>query len=286
MLLPATVCAFVVDRNRESGIYMGMTRSQALFTLDNDLKALLKAHAAKTGEPMSRVVENGIRLALAMPLAATETHDQAQERGDTRTMESVALVLKEAGFGWHFEGAIAEREGSTQHVTRKALLALARQGRAFEWAKVQCVYSDVARSCAVHVHGNPDATYGGATWSSESPATVLNRGVDVWWSTLQSGLDDFPAHKRACNVLAKLFLAAPKADADRASARLVELSENERMDFRGYGFETWLEVEARHERESATARASAEEHAEQERQRWREQIAESERLCREHDKAA
>ena len=261
-----------------------MTRSQALFTLDNELKALLKAHAAKTGEPMSRIVENGIRLALAMPLPASETHDQAQERGDTRTMETVAQVLASAGFGWHFEGEIAEKEGSTQHVTRKALLALARQGRAFEWAKVQCIYSDTARAYAVHVHGNPDATYGGATWGSESPAAVLGRVVEAFGLTLQS--PDIKRRRLTGDVLARLFLAAPKADADRARARLVELTGDPNMDFARYGFETWLEVEARHEREAAAARASAEEHAEQERQRWREQIAESERLCREHDKAA
>jgi len=217
---------------------------------------------------MSRIVEKGIRLALAMPLPATETHDQGASHADTRTMESVAQVLREMGPGWHWEGEIAEREGSTQHVVRKALLALARQGKAHEWGKVSPIGSDIARSCAVLKANTDDTWFGGSTWGIEPASKLLPNLVRLFVDTQST--DTIERHCAVAKLLAKLFLGAPKSDATAARALLLELMPwvEGCFDFVAYGFETSEEIDARNKLEYERIRRENEQFEAAERKRW------------------
>jgi len=111
-----------------------MPRSIKTYSLDVDVTNALEKRCKETGEKMSRVVEQGLRLALALPPAPKEEGES--ELGDTRSMQAVRETLKRFGPGpWKtYEiNAAINGERSAVGVTLKALHALARRDEVHLW---------------------------------------------------------------------------------------------------------------------------------------------------------
>lgn len=117
-------------------------RTPKLFTLPTDLIAALAVRAKETGEPMSRIVEQGLRHVLSLPAAAPEADeddDRAAVLAPTRSERAVAQVLAAAGPGWHSTHDLMKPAGLSKGVTEKALCALALRGEVFRWGEaVEC----------------------------------------------------------------------------------------------------------------------------------------------------
>jgi hypothetical protein len=114
-------------------MYMGfMPRTPKLFSLDVSVVDALAERSKATGEAMSRIVEQGLRLALALPPPSQEDVDE-RTRGPTRSEVAALEVLKSLGPGPHLTFEIGNPAELSPGVAAKALRALERRGECFCW---------------------------------------------------------------------------------------------------------------------------------------------------------
>jgi len=110
-----------------------MPRTNKTFSVDVEVIAALEKRSKDTGEKMSRLVEQGLRLALAMPPQEPEGES---DLAHTRTERAVLEVLRKLGPGPHLTWQIANQLGGDRcevGVYEKALHALALRGEAHRW---------------------------------------------------------------------------------------------------------------------------------------------------------
>lgn len=129
-----------------------------IFSLDESLHQALKVAAATRREPMSALVEQGIRHVLSLP--EPEKSDEGSAFELTRTEDAMLYELSKAGPGWHKGYELARKVGCSFRVGEKALLGLARRGKVYRWGEAG-EFSDGSQA--------------GGTWGLEEPRTVIRR---------------------------------------------------------------------------------------------------------------
>lgn len=108
-------------------------RVSKLYSLALDVVNDLEARSKATGEPMSRIVEQGLRNVLGTP--APDKDEDERFRGPTRSELAILSVLREAGPYWHLTFPLAQKAGLSSAVAEKALRALAREGKVYRWGE-------------------------------------------------------------------------------------------------------------------------------------------------------
>lgn len=141
-------------------IYRRCMPKPYIFSLDESLHQALKVAAASRREPMSALVEQGIRHVLALP--EPEKSDGGSAFEMTRTEDAMLYELGKAGPGWHKGYELARKVGCSFRVGEKALLGLARRGKVHRWGDAG-EFSDGSQA--------------GGTWGLEEPRTVIRRLV-------------------------------------------------------------------------------------------------------------
>lgn len=131
-----------------------------IFSLDEDLHAALKVASAQRREPMSALVEQGIRHVLALPQPEKSEEGSAFEL--TRTEDAMLYELGKAGPGWHKGYELARKVGCSFRVGEKALLSLARRSKVYRWGDAG-EFSDGSQA--------------GGTWGLEDPRVVVRKLV-------------------------------------------------------------------------------------------------------------
>lgn len=129
-----------------------------IFSLDESLHQALKVAAASRREPMSALVEQGIRHVLSLPEPEKSEEGSAFEL--TRTEDAMLYELGKAGPGWHKGYELARKVGCSFRVGEKALLSLARRGKVFRWGDAG-EFSDGSQA--------------GGTWGLEEPRAVIRK---------------------------------------------------------------------------------------------------------------
>jgi hypothetical protein len=110
-----------------------MSRVITSFTLSPDVLAALDQRSKETGEKKSRIVEQGIRLALALPLPEKD-EERGPAHAPTRTEIAVKTQLQKlAAHGFCLPWEICVAIGGTSGPVNKALRALEMRGEAFCW---------------------------------------------------------------------------------------------------------------------------------------------------------
>lgn len=159
-----------------------MARTPKLFSLDVAVVDALSARSKATGEAMSRIVEQGIRLALALPEPAPVEGDGGA--ADTRSMLDVLSVLKGMGPGPHLGHEVARRAQMTLVPTEKALGALARKGECHLWGHGGIALDDRGQRVRVMNSGfGPEGWMVNAVaqaWGIETPAERVGDLVAAW----------------------------------------------------------------------------------------------------------
>jgi hypothetical protein len=135
-------------------------------SFDSGFLAELKKRAADTGMTAAEIIEQAVRPVLALP-PAEEPGGETDGLAFTRSERTMLHELEHAGPGWHSSADLAERTGFTVHVAERALKALARSGKAFEWGPGR-------RMPEPDVHFVPLAERG-SCWGSEPPMAALQR---------------------------------------------------------------------------------------------------------------
>lgn len=151
-------------------------RIAKIFTLPLTLTEALETRAAESGEKMSRMVERGIRLVLALP--PVEDDEERDGLGPTRSERVMLDVLRKAGPGWHHTPDLARASGLTIAGVEKALKALERSGEAFCWGPGRHQFRETGKvligglevAGSVYVRGEQ-----GTCWATERPLDVLGR---------------------------------------------------------------------------------------------------------------
>lgn len=140
-----------------------MYRIARMFSLSTDVVQALELKAKERGEPMSRLVELGIRHVLAMP-----PPESPAPRGlaPTRAEEAVAWALRQAGPGWHAGAHLAQRSGLTLRVAERALRGLERRGEAVCWGLAPL--------------GHDGLTKAGHAWGTRQPLEVVAAVIARW----------------------------------------------------------------------------------------------------------
>ncbi len=108
-----------------------MPKSNKTYSIDTVLTDALDARAKETGEKMSRLVEQGIRLVLSMPAPEVEEDERGFE--PTRTERDCLEVLRNMQPGWQSTTEIMKIHGGSYGSVLKAMHALARRGECYRW---------------------------------------------------------------------------------------------------------------------------------------------------------
>lgn len=137
-----------------------MSRTNATFSLNSELLTLLKKASHERDEPMSRLVEQGIRHVLSLPPPEKSDSGEGSAFELTRTEDAMLYELGKAGPGWHKGYELARKVGCSFRVGEKALLGLARRGKVHRWGDAG-EFSDGSQA--------------GGTWGLEEPRTVIRR---------------------------------------------------------------------------------------------------------------
>jgi hypothetical protein len=152
-----------------------MSRSAKLFSLDVGVIDALAARSKETGEPMSRIVEAGIRMALALPAITPAEASEEAELSATRSERVVLEVLKSLGPGPHWTTEWCKR-GLTVGVVERSLHALVRRGDAFLWGAAKQLSDGSGYILA---------------WDAQAPLERVREIVDLWKS--KGGTQALPA---------------------------------------------------------------------------------------------
>lgn len=191
-----------------------MPRANKTYSLDVDVIAALEKRAQEEGEPLSRLVERGIRKVLELP---PEVREEGEEEISSTKNE---LVLRQMLKGSPVPGPYAtsylsNQAGITPGPCVRALKALERAGEVFCWGACHEIYG-----------GGWDMA-----WSTMKPMDAIRRVLASWEPDTLPGAFHFlmlaPEEKRTPNY-ARLMLVRNLAtcidEIDQVRALLQEVT--------------------------------------------------------------
>ncbi len=134
-----------------------------MFSIELSLCDALKAHCKAIDRPMSGVVEQGIRLVLALPpeVEAEDSEAVGMVRSEREMLE---CMMKKDPRDWYDSRAITKEMGHSHNLNEGALKALARQGKVFlygDW------WGDGESAC-------------GTCWGLRPAMDLVNDAIALW----------------------------------------------------------------------------------------------------------
>ena len=228
-----------------------MHRENRLFTLDLEVINALKTRSQVSGVPMSRIVEEGLRHVLALPLPQVKGSEVDETA--TRTERAMLEVLRGLPAGWHSGVDLALAVGVSFAVGEKALKALARRGEVHRWGDAR-PFTD----------GSP----GGGCWGLVAPLELVRKGISTWRA--RGGREGDESALRLLGAVRELAKGIDTRTVARVRSECLALADIDPRDLGVWNFVELeaLEVRERVEREVEIARAAQRESAERaERQR-------------------
>lgn len=232
-----------------------------MFSLDADVCEALRQGAHTLRIPMSQIVEEGIRLRLAMPAPAAEQDDEEGEalrRSDRETLIAITAL----GPGWHLCRDIAAKGHLGLQVARRSLGALERAGKVFRWGDAPVLSS-----------GAP----GGGCWGTRPAMDSIRLLLAAVVAEGTEGLD---------RSLAKLKLVRKLAEGMSDVAEVRKALEPLGLSHKGLDVWNFAELAERRQRaldvQERADKARYEKELAERRQREKEHDAEQKRLDREY----
>jgi len=172
---------------------MTTNRITKTYTLSIDVVNALEERGRVTGEKFSRLVEQGIRLMLALP---AEEADEERTLGPTRSEVAALRVLKSLGPGQHLTYEIGNPAALTPGVAEKALRGLEARGECFCWGAA---------------HELSDGSGFILGWSTMAPLDAVRRVMNGW----RKGAEGAPEWAKL-DLVRKLALSIDDIGAVRA----------------------------------------------------------------------
>lgn len=228
-----------------------MSRENRLFSLEVEVINALKARSAASCVPMSRIVEEGLRHVLALPLPTVKSSEG--EESSTRSERAMLEVLRGLPAGWHSSVDLALAVGVSFAVAEKALKALARRGEVHRWGDAR-PFTD----------GSP----GGGCWGLRAPLDLVRKGIAAWRA--RGGLEGDESALRLLGAVRELAKGMDAGTVTQARRECLALADIDPRDLGVWNFAELAAIEAREreENELEIARAAQRESAERaERQR-------------------
>jgi hypothetical protein len=229
-----------------------MHRENRLFTLDLEVISALKTRSQVSGVPMSRIVEEGLRHVLALPLPEVRGSEGAEE-SSTRTERAMLEVLRGLPAGWHSSVDLALAVGVSFAVGEKALKALARRGEVHRWGDARPF---------------TDGSLGGGCWGLRAPLGLVRKGIAAWRA--KGGREGDESALRLLGAVRELAKGIDTRTVARVRSECLELAAIDPRDLGVWNFAELAAIDARErvENELEIARAAQRESAERaERQR-------------------